>query len=59
MLWNGQFGATGPNVGTESEWTIGTPKEVNTLGFEGIESQAGLDVHRLEIDVNDIINSSY
>jgi cytochrome c peroxidase len=61
MLWNGQFGATGPNEGTEAEWTVGTPKETNTLGFEGVETQAiaGLDVHRLKIEANDIINSSY
>ncbi len=52
MLWNGQFGATGPNVGTEDSWTIGTPKENNFLGFEGIETQAiaGLSVHRLDFD---------
>lgn len=36
MLWNGQFGAIGPKVGTEPANTIGTPKEVNTLGFEGV-----------------------
>ena len=61
MLWNGQFGATGPNTGTEAQWTIDTPKEVNNLGFEGIETQAvaGLDVHRFVIEENDIINSSY
>lgn len=49
MLWNGQFGATGPNVGTEAQWTPGTPKAVNSLGFEGLESQAiaGQGVHRL------------
>lgn len=52
MLWNGQFGGTGPNVGTEAQWTPGTPKETNELGFEGIETQAiaGLKVHRMEID---------
>ncbi|WP_296382971.1 cytochrome c peroxidase [Winogradskyella sp.] len=61
MLWNGQFGAKGLNEGTESQWTVGTPKEANTLGFEGVETQAiaGLDVHRLQIDADDIINSSY
>lgn len=49
VLWNGQFGATGPNVGTEWNWTAGTPKAVNALGFHGIETQAiaGQDVHRL------------
>ncbi len=52
MLWNGQFGATGLNVGTEEQWTAGTPKAVNNLGYEGVEIQAiaGLGVHRLEVD---------
>ena len=52
VLWNGQFGATGPNVGTEANWTAGTPKETNTLGYHGVETQAiaGLKVHRMEID---------
>ena len=51
MLWNGQFGATGMNEGTESEWTEGTPKATNNLGYEGLEIQAiaGLKVHRLEV----------
>ena len=51
MLWNGQFGATGANIGTEANWTEGTPKETNSLGFEGVEIQAiaGLKVHRMEI----------
>lgn len=49
MLWNGQFGSTGKNIGTESKWTEGTPKAINHLGFEGIETQAiaGLAVHRM------------
>ena len=61
MLWNGQFGGTGTNQGTEANWTIGTPKAVNNLGFEGVETQAiaGLDVHRLVIDQDFIINSTY
>ncbi len=52
LLWNGQFGATGPNVGTSAQWTPGTPKETNNLGYEGLEIQAiaGLDVHRMVID---------
>lgn len=51
MLWNGQFGATGTNIGTEERWTAGMPVEVNHLGFEGLESQAiaGQDVHRLDV----------
>lgn len=61
MLWNGQFGGTGTNAGTEANWTVGTPKENNSLGFEGVETQAiaGLDVHRLLIDENFILNSDY
>lgn len=56
ILWNGQFGATGINIGTESQWTKGTPKENNTLGYEGLETQAiaGQDVHRLSIDLSGI-----
>lgn len=52
MLWNGMFGATGANTGTETAWTMGTPKEKNYLGYEGVETQAiaGLGVHRLLID---------
>ena len=48
-LWNGQFGARGPNAGTQTQWTVGTPKETNFLGFEGLETQAiaGLKVHRM------------
>lgn len=61
MLWNGQFGATGINQGTEANWTPNTPKEANNFGFEGVETQAiaGLDVHRLMIDEDFILNSTY
>lgn len=49
ILWNGQFGGTHLNVGTEAGWTAGTPKFVNHLGYEGTETQAiaGMKVHRL------------
>ncbi len=52
MLWNGQFGATGANRGTEAAWTAGTPKSFNHLGFEGVETQAiaGQVVHRQQVD---------
>lgn len=61
MLWNGQFGGTGTNAGTEDNWTIDTPKEANNFGFQGVETQviAGLGVHRLVIDEDEIINSPY
>jgi len=52
MLWNGQFGATGLNFGTEDQWKEDTPLAVNHLGFEGVEVQAiaGRGVHRMDID---------
>ena len=61
MLWNGQFGATSLNVGTESLWTPETPKETNNLGFEGLETQAiaGLTVHRMEYDKESVTNNGY
>jgi cytochrome c peroxidase len=61
MLWNGQFGATGPNTGTEAQWTPDSPKETNNLGFEGVETQAiaGLKVHRLVIDKNFLDTQGY
>ena len=48
-LWNGQFGASGTNAGTESRWAEGTPLATNALGYEGLETQAiaGLAVHRM------------
>lgn len=61
MLWNGQFGATGVNKGTEAAWTLGTPKATNSLGFEGVETQAiaGMGVHRLAPNVALFRNSTY
>lgn len=52
LLWNGQFGATEANVGTEANWTPQTPKAFNNLGYEGTETQAiaGLEVHRMGCD---------
>jgi len=61
VLWNGQFGANGVNVGTEANWTEGTPKATNHLGFDGLETQAiaGLGVHRMVIDTAMIKNGPY
>ncbi|MFN2424568.1 MAG: cytochrome-c peroxidase [Cryomorphaceae bacterium] len=52
MLWNGQFGATGVNEGTDRLWTEGTPLTFNNLGFEGVETQAiaAQTVHRQQVD---------
>ncbi len=53
MLWNGQFGATGPNEGTEAVWSTAEhhPTNVNFLGYQGLEVQgiAALSVHRLDL----------
>ncbi|CAN5539809.1 cytochrome c peroxidase [soil metagenome] len=52
IMWNGQFGATGLNAGTQASWTQGSPLYFNFLGYQGIETQAiaGQNVHHLEVD---------
>lgn len=61
LLWNGQFGATAKNVGTEASWTPGTPKAVNNLGYEGLETQAiaGQTVHRLLVNESTVTSLGY
>ena len=61
VLWNGQFGATGVNVGTEDAWKEDTPIATNHLGYEGTEIQAiaGLKVHRLEMDSSFLRDNDY
>ncbi len=51
QLWNGQFGATHLNIGTEHLWVEGSPMAINHLGYEGTEAQAiqGLKIHRMEV----------
>lgn len=58
-LWNGQFGATGMNIGTEDAWAYGTPIAENHLGYEGAETQAiaGLKVHRMDV-TPDLLNTA-
>jgi cytochrome c peroxidase len=48
-LWDGRFGGTGTNAGTEAGWDL-IPE--NYAGFQGVEVQAmqGQDEHRLLID---------
>lgn len=60
-LWNGQFGGTGLNAGTEANWTTGTPKATNSLGYEGVETQAiaGLTVHRMVVDTTVLFPMGY
>ena len=61
MLWNGQFGGVGGNLGTESKWKVGTPIETNHLGYEGLETQAiaGLKVHRLTVNDTFLMETGY
>ncbi len=60
-LWNGQFGATAHNEGTEHLWPAGTPIANNFLGFEGTEIQAiaGIGVHRLGVDSSWVMQYGY
>ena len=52
MLWNGQLGNTPINEGTEIKWALRSPKSLNFLGFEGLETQAiaGLTIHRQRVN---------
>lgn len=58
MLWNGQFGGTGTNAGTEAQWQD-IPE--NSQGFQGVEVQAmqGQLEHRLKIDEDFVDNFNY
>jgi len=51
-FWNGQFGGSGINVGTEDVWNLREDTERNHLGFAGIETQnfAGIVDHRITIN---------
>ncbi len=51
-FWNGQFGSTGVNVGTEDVWHNAEDTELNDLGFHGIETQniEGIKTHRITIN---------
>jgi cytochrome c peroxidase len=59
MLWNGQFGAVGANIGTEAQWFEDTPRAVNFLGFSGVETQAiaAIKVHRMDFN-KDLLEST-
>jgi len=61
VLWNGQFGGTGVNIGTEAAWKEDTPIAMNHLGYEGTETQAiaGLTVHRMSADVEFMQDKKY
>ena len=50
--WNGQFGSSGVNVGTEATWSDRTATRRNFLGYDGLETQniQGLITHRMDIN---------
>ena len=37
--WNGRFGSTGVNIGTEDRWEIDSALHINEAGFAALESQ--------------------
>jgi len=49
--WNGRFGSTGVNVGTEDRWDLDLELHSNHTGFAALEAQniSGLEVHRMTI----------
>ena len=61
MFWNGQFGATVVNDGTQGQWPLEGPIAINRLGYEGIETQAiaGITVHRHHYDQESVISNGY
>lgn len=61
LLWNGQFGATNLNIGTEDLWPEDGPVAMNRLGYEGVETQAiaGIKVHRMEYSQQAIEQNGY
>ncbi|MDX1685166.1 MAG: cytochrome c peroxidase [Saprospiraceae bacterium] len=50
-FWNGRFGGSGINEGTEASWTEADGTHLNEMGLEGIETQniEGLHVHRMRM----------
>lgn len=51
-FWNGQFGSTGANTGTEDVWNLNDDTKLNHLGYEAIETQNidGMHTHRLLVN---------
>lgn len=51
-FWNGQFGSTEVNEGTEDVWGLREDTHLNELGFEGIETQnmEGVKAHRISFE---------
>ncbi len=60
-LWNGQFGSTDANEGTEALWDKKPETAVNSLGLAALESQniVGQDLHRMLVSEEIITNLGY
>ncbi|MFZ1749879.1 MAG: cytochrome c peroxidase [Saprospiraceae bacterium] len=52
LFWNGQFGATHQNTGTEHLWTEDSPSKINKLGYLGVESSTmgSLEIHGMTLN---------
>lgn len=57
--WNGSFGSTGVNVGTEDKW-VGLFHN-NILGLQGLEAQniEGIKLHRMKYDSTSVREHGY
>ncbi len=51
-MWNGSFGGSGVNEGTEEQWNEEDGTYLNHLGMKGIETQnmEGVHIHRMNCD---------
>ncbi len=61
QLWSGKFGATGPNLGTDSLWPKGSFVELNRLGMQGVETQArvALEAHGMRMSPKLVSETEY
>lgn len=58
-MWNGSFGSTNVNIGTEDKW-VGI-HETNNLGLQGLEAQniEGVHLHKLDYNAESIETNGY
>ena len=58
-MWNGSFGSTNVNIGTEDKW-VGD-HATNNLGLQGIEAQniEGMEIHKFHFTPEDVEKYGY
>ena len=58
-MWNGSFGSTNVNIGTEDKW-VGE-HDVNNLGLQGIEAQniEGMHAHKFDFNLEAVTQHGY